>query len=233
MLNIAIVDDNEKSCQELKEFVEKCLDDSGREYSVRCFRSGLELIVNFQSYDLLFLDIKMEKMDGMETASLVRKLDENVLIVFVTAMAQYAISGYKVDALDFILKPADMFSMQYVLKKALKILDGRGRHNMLLKTNDGVEVIPAEEIYYVEIYDHDLIYHTKRGDYKVRGKLSDVMEQLNGAAFKTCSRSHLVNLKYVDSVHRDSVILNGCRLPLSRARRREFLQAFAKYMGGH
>lgn len=233
MIRLAIVDDDHASVEELKRLVSDYLTAQERDFVIHTYYDGSELIMDYRKFDLIFLDIKMEKIGGLEIARMIHKMDENTIIVFVTRMAQYAIHGYEVNALDFLLKPVDAASTAHVLSKALHILDSRSGTTLLLKTAEGLTSLSTNEILYIEVYNHDLIYHTQRGEFRVRSRLAEAEEQLRGHHFCLSSRSCLVNLLHVSSVRGDCVMVGDTPLPLSRGRRREFIQQFTNYVGGN
>ena len=126
MLLIAVVDDDPKDASLLKECVEKYCKMNNLAVMIHVFHDGLDLVRSTENHDIVFLDIQMGKLDGLETARFIRKINKESILIFVTNMAQFAIKGYEVDALDFILKPVSMASIVYVLNKAMKRLDGGG-----------------------------------------------------------------------------------------------------------
>ena len=232
MVLIAVVDDDPKDAALLKECVESYCKTNHHAAVIREFRDGLELIRSTDNYDIVFLDIQMGQLDGLETARFIRKIGKESILVFVTNMAQFAIKGYEVDALDFILKPASMASIVYVMDKAMKRLDGSGSQTSFsLKTAEGTISLSANVIIYVAVFDHNLVYHTVRGDYTVRGRLSDVSEKLDSRRFVLCSRSFVVNLRHVSNVTSDSVTIGGDRIPISKSHRKELMQRFSSFLG--
>lgn len=228
---VAIVDDEPQDASALHQCVEHSLTQAGEAFVVQEYRGGVEFIRSTEEYDIVFLDIRMDRLDGMETARFLRKINRETLIIFVTHMAQFAIHGYEVDAMDFILKPVDPFSVDRVLKKALRRIGGRSGVSLLLKTAAGTVRISSSAIYYVEIYNHDLIYHTEEGDFKVRGQLSEVSRRLEGQHFMLCNRSYLVNLRYVSHVSATDLVVHGERIQISKSHRKEIERRFMNYLG--
>lgn len=231
MLMIAIVDDDPRDAHALREQAQHFFAEAGEAVTMREYRDGVDFIRSSEVYDIAFLDIRMEKLDGLETARLLRKINRDALIIFVTNMAQFAIRGYEVDAMDFIIKPSDQFSVDRVLGKALKRLKNRGGTSILLKTASGTVRVSSGNIYYVEIYNHDLIYHTAEGDFKVRGQLSEARGKLEDEHFILCSRSYLVNLRYVTRIGADTLTVHGEQVPISKSHHREIERRFAGFLG--
>ena len=232
MLLAAIVDDDPRDAALLKECVENYCRTNQLPVMIHVFEDGLDLIRSTEKHDIVFLDIQMGKLDGLETARFIRKIDRESILIFVTNMAQFAIKGYEVDALDFILKPASMASITYVLDKAMKRLDGSGdKSSFSLKTSDGTVSLSANDITYVEVFDHNLVYHTTRGEYTVRVRLSDVSEKLSPDRFVTCNRSFVVNLRHVSSVTADSLLVGDTRISVSKSHRKELMKRFSSFLG--
>mgnify|MGYP000223073731 FL=1 len=160
-----------------------------------------------------------------------RKINTDSVLIFVTHMAQLAIKGYEVDALDFIVKPADQGSINYVLDKAMKRLEGVSNAAFALKTSDGIVSLSTNDIIYVEVFDHNLVYHTTKGNYDIRGRLSDVMKRLDPKRFIMCNRSYVVNLRYVSNINNDFLVVDGTQISISKSHRKEILQHFSNFLG--
>ena len=231
MLLIAVVDDDPRDAQILKDCVEEYCRRSDQAAMVHVFHDGLDLIRSTENHDIVFLDIQMKKLDGLETARFIRKISRDSVLIFVTNMAQFAIKGYEVDALDFILKPATMASIVYVMDKAMKRLNDGGQALFSLKTADGPISLSANDIIFVEVFDHNLVYHTTRGDYTVRGRLGDVSEKLSPDRFVMCNRSFIVNLRHVSNVTAEYLLIGDTRISVSKSHRKELMKRFSNYLG--
>ena len=231
MLLVAIVDDDPGDAGLLNSHVEAYFRQHEIPAVIHLFRDGLDFIRGTEHHDIVFMDIQMEKLDGLDAARLMRKINQEACLIFVTQMAQFAIRGYEVDALDFIIKPASQASISYVLDKAMRRLRESTNEAFLLKTSEGTVSLSTNDITYVEVFDHNLVYHTVRGDYTVRGRLSDVSEKLDSRRFVLCSRSFVVNLRHVSNVTSDSVTIGGDRIPISKSHRKELMQRFSSFLG--
>ena len=183
--------------------------------------------------DLLLLDIQLPGMTGMDAAKKIRKTDPDVMMIFITSLTQYAIEGYSVNAFDYILKPLRSASFLAKMERAFRVLN-RNRSNavLTLSTKDGKRRVPMDDILYVEVNNHDIFVHTMEDTFKEWGTMKTIESQLEGASFARCSVHYLVNLKYVQGMAGELVIVPGAQLPISRSRRKEFLDAIAQYEGG-
>ena len=234
MLRIAIVED-EKDCQaSLVEHLSKYESEHNENFIVRTFFDGIDILDDYTSdYDLIFLDIHMKYQDGMTTAKKIRQLDEEVIIVFITALAQYAIEGYKVNAMDFILKPVVYEQLEGTLDKVMKTARKLQKSKQLIVADDGAKrKVETEDILYIEVVGHTVYVHTKNGSYEQRGKsLKAIAEELAEYNFVMSGQSQLVNLKYVDKIEKDVVHIGNEQIFLSRSRKKQFLLSFAEYVG--
>lgn len=231
MLLIAIVDDDRQEMQALIDCVEHYFSEKGGEYLIYQYNDGVEFIRSREQFNIVFLDIRLGEMDGMDVAHFLRVINKDAQLIFVTHMAQFAIRGYEVDAMDFIIKPIDQFSIDRVLDKAIKRIRDYRNVMLALKTADGIISISSNSIYYVEVYDHDLIYHTEQGDYKVRGRLSEVKKKLDDHQFIQCNRSYLVNMRHISRVCSDCIEINNERIQISKSHQKEIEQRFVNYLG--
>ena len=194
---------------------------------------GMELLDDYRPvYDVLFLDVEMKHLDGMETARRVRELDKDVIIVFITNMAQYAIGGYAVGALDYVLKPVPYFAFSQQLRKAEEQLRRRARHYLALPVEGGLRRLDSSLIYYLESEGHRVHFYTEEGDFVAAGTLKAFEEKLAERPFARCNSGYLVNLAQVKSVQQGMVQVGPYELQVSRPRRKAFLAALADHIGG-
>ena len=231
MIWIAIVDDEQSDSALLGARVEAYCQKNDIASQIRVFRDGFDFIRAIEHYDIVFMDIRMEKLDGLETARLLRKINRDACLIFVTNMAQFAIKGYEVDALDFIIKPVTMASITYVLDKAMRRLQESTNTTLSLKTGKGTVSISSGDITYVEVFDHNLVYHTTKGDYTVRGRLSDVREKLDPTRYVLCNRSFVVNLRYVSNLGSDYLTIGDTKISISKSHRKELMKRFSSFLG--
>ena len=234
MLRIAIVEDNPADAGKLEEYIDQFCTDNRINYQTEVFESGDDFLRNYTKiWNMILLDIEMPGIDGMETAKKIRELDEETFLVFVTNMAQYAIHGYEVDAFDFVVKPVQYAPFCMKMQKLLNMMKMRQRKYLAVNQANGVSRVFLQEIIYVEVCNHKLFFHTERGEVEGRGSLGQLEKDMEGSTFARCNSGYIVNLRNIKSIEKDTVIMsNGDRLPVSRARKKEFLHQFALYMGG-
>ncbi|MGM9537974.1 MAG: LytR/AlgR family response regulator transcription factor [Candidatus Onthomonas sp.] len=231
MILIAIVEEDPQEEKVLETYVEHHL--NGREiaFLVHRYDSGVEFIRSRTAYDIVFMDTQMRDMDGLEAARFLRIVNKDAKLIFVTQMVHLAIRGYEVNAQDFLLKPVNQEAIDRVLERALASLDQDQGECFALRTSGGIISLSARDIYFVEVYDHELIYHTAFGDYQVRGQLRAVREKLDSRFFVPCGRSYLVNIRHVQSLQRNYLMVHGLKIPVAKAHYKKIEQMLISYQG--
>ena len=234
MLKIAIVEDDETTIQQLQDFVRQYGMEHKKGITVNTFCDGCEILKNYKPlYDIILMDIEMPMINGMDAAEQIRKCDTDVVIVFITNMAQYAIRGYSVGALDFVVKPINYFTFSQKLTRAISRVLKRKSGMILLTMPDGVKWLDTKQIYYIEIQSRMLHYHTEEGEYVVRGTMQSVEDELKDYQFLKCNYWYLINLRYVSEIRRDMVVVAGQELEISRRNKTAFIEAVTSYVGGN
>lgn len=232
MLRIAIVEDNPADRALLHTHLEHYQTEKQELFSVQDFSNGFAFINEYKAdFDLILLDIEMPHMDGMETARRLREVDEEAALVFITNMAQYAINGYEVQALDFLLKPLEYGEFSLKLDRFLRRFPRKGAA-LVLEADDHTYKVDIQGIYYIEVYDHRLVYHTAQGQFHSSGALKNLEKDPRLAGFAKCNACYLVNCDRVSEVGPDYVVAGGDRLPISRRRKKAFMQQLTNAMNG-
>lgn len=234
MIRIALVEDEPSYVDTLREFLARYERERGERLRVSVFSDGDEIALGYRSdYDVILMDIEMRFMDGMTAAEEIRRRDPEVVIIFITNSPQYAIKGYAVGALDYVLKPVSYFAFSVKLGKALGVLSSRVQHSLIVPSEGGIRKVPAEDVYYIEVADHRLHIHARDGDYTMLGTLREMEEQLEGLHFTRCNKCYLINLRHVVHLKGGTVTLSGGQeLQVSRPRKKEFQMAVMNYYGG-
>ena len=234
MYKIAIVEDETEQRTLIINYLKEYEKDKNESFVISSFSDGIDILDDYSAdYDIIFLDINMKHMNGMDTAEKIRQFDSEVVIIFITSLAQYAIAGYKVNALDFILKPVKENQLFITLDRALANVR-KWKKEKLIRVSDGngIRKISSEDVYLIEVLDHDLSFVTKDGVITTKsGSLRQYEEELSSYSFVRANQSQLVNLKYIEEIRGDEVIMPNCSVFLSRNRKKEFLKKFAGYFG--
>lgn len=235
MYRLTMVEDNAQEGSLLRGFAERYAHEHKMTFEVTWFRSATEFLSQHTVSDLILMDIDLPGINGMEAAELLRTYDKEVPLIFVTNLAQYAVKGYQVDALDFMVKPVGYRAFCTRMDKALRIISRRLRDvSITVGSREGFLVIPASRLSFVEVANHDLIYHIE-GDESARsrGTLRSLEQKLSGLPFVRISNSHIVNMQTIRTIKGSTLTVStGDTLYFSRPRRREALQTIASYLGG-
>lgn len=232
-----IVEDDADAARTLRSHLMRFGAERGVSFSCETLGSALELVDGKRtaSADILFLDIGLPGINGMEAAELVRAHDEVTPIIFVTDLAQYAVRGYAVDALDFMVKPVGYADFALRMGRALRVMARNARSTVGIPTADGVQIVDVQDVVWVETWRHDLYWHLVGGGepLRQRGSLTALAEQLGPERFCRISASHLINMGQVRLVRGGAVVMSdGVELALSRTRKREALAELARFVGG-
>lgn len=234
MIRIAIVEDDKSFMNRIKKYIDTYMQENDIGIDITCFSDGSELVFDYEPvYDILLMDIEMPGMNGMDAARAVRRTDDRVIIIFITNMAQYAINGYEVGALDYVLKPVKYFPFSTKLTKAVSSIRESESVSLLVPCDSGVKKVSSDDIIYAEIRDHWLHIITKDQEYKMLGTLKEFANKFEGKHFACCNHCFCINLKYVTSLEKDLVELDGrFELKVSRSRKKELKQALLDYYKG-
>ena len=231
MYQLAIVEDEDSYAAQLMEYINKYQAESGYYFKVTRFTDGDEITNGYKGqFDIILMDIEMKLMDGMTAAEEIRKLDSDVIIMFITNMTNYAIRGYQVDALDYVLKPVSYFAFSQKLGRAISRIKKTPSKIISVDMPSGVKKLEIDNIFYIESEGHNLNFYTTSGEFTIRAKMGDFEEQLSPYNFFRSNKGYLVNLKYVDGVENGSCIIAGKKLLISRARKNDFMTALTDYM---
>lgn len=231
MIHIAIVEDEKKFVEQLESYIVQYKKERNKEIKVSVFSDGEDIIEDYRcQYDIILMDIQMEFMDGMTAAEKIRQLDNEVVIMFITNMTQYAVRGYEVDALDYVVKPVEYFAFSQKLDKAIERSKKQVEEYLMVSTEEGVRKLAVSDIYYIESQGHQAIYYTKKGEFSSRAVLKDLENQMRSHGFYRCSKGFLINLKKVDAVNGNECIINGTMVPISRIKRKEFMEQLIHFV---
>ena len=233
MIRVLIAEDDPRCARQLRQFLDSYSQETGRTFRITHYDNGEDLVERYQpEFDLLLLDVDMPFMDGMTAAGHIRRLDPEVVIVFVTNLAQYAVQGYTVDALDYILKPLNYFSFSQRLTRALRYVKKREDAYITVAVKGGALKLEVGNIHYIERLGRQLMFHTHDGIHASSATLQQMEDALSGKGFARCNKGYLVNLAHVSGVRDGCAVVQGDKLLISRGRRGPFLDALADYVGG-
>lgn len=232
--NVAIVEDEPTHLNALKDMLERYKRENGITLNVTSYRDIETFLFEYKNcFDIVFMDIELPGMNGMDGARRLREIDPVVVLIFVTNMAQFAVQGYEVDALDYILKPVIYKNFAIKCDRALNVINLRPDKHVVVYGENNINRMSVNDIIYVEVRGHHMNFHLSNGNVvDVCGVLSKLADELKDYGYARCNSCYLLNMKYIKEINSSSVIMiSGDELLISRRRRKGFLNEFASYVG--
>lgn len=230
MIKIAVCDDEEKMCEDLRQMVAAKLEQWKEPYRIICYTNGIQFLYGPLDYDLVFLDIRMPGPGGMELAKMLRQKGYEGILIFVTVLTEYMQDAFEVEAIDYLCKPVDELRLERALLRSLKRLRLKEERSLFVRTMDRCRNIKLKDIYYCEVINRKIYLHTKDDMIDYYGKIKEVEQQTAPALFR-CHRSFLVNPEHL-SEYKDgqAVLENGAQVPVSKKYRQIFMKKMMEYM---
>ena len=231
MLQLAVCDDEKVFRSDLRKILGTELELCGIDYHISEFTSGEELIAGLEKADcqILFLDIEMKGIDGVEAARRLRETKRQMEIIFVTSYADFVFQGYEVRALNYILKPYEPEKIAAVLHTAPEALDIEAEKYYVIDQRGGSIRVPLSSVKYFSSDRRTVHAVTTEQEYTFYEKLSDLETELPDTFVRIHNR-YLVHLKYLEAVRQNTAVVDGEELPVSRSCKSGLSIAFAKYM---
>ena len=228
-MRIAICDDEVSMVQILEEKIKKLLPDA----IIEKYLSGDELIASGSKPDILFLDIQMPGMDGMETAKMLRQDNEDMILIFVTAAEEYVFQAFDVAAFHYLVKPFSDEKFEEVVKCAVRSIEKYSENQsdekyMMVQFGGSHMKVFLKDIVYAEVYNRKVIIHTRDTNIEYYGKLQELSE-IAGADFFRTHRAYLVHFKYVQKYDANCVTMENGTALIAKQNYSEFVKQYLKY----
>ena len=231
MLSIAVCDDDLIECCNTAGRIKDIMEEMKIPCIIRQFRSGRELLQALESFDIVFLDIIMQELDGMKTAQIFREKALDKILIFVSSSREYVFEAYDVEAFQYLLKPVEDRKLKSVLQKAVFKTESRSQDFIIVSRERQKKKIVLDDIYYFEIKGRMVDVHERGGIFTYYEQIGDLENKLCDKGFFRCHKSYLINLKYVDGYNRQEVILeNGEKIVIAKRRYNQFVQEVFKVM---
>jgi len=233
-MNIAIVEDNLRAAETLKKFIQAYGESAKTGFEVKHYSDGNSFLEEYAAamYSIIFMDIDLPGLSGVEVAKRLREKDGAAIIIFITRMAQYARLGYEVNALDFMVKPINYADFCLKLKKAVAIAQLRSSNEIFVRSAGGYIRISVDRLLFVEVMGHQVKYNLVDSVIETRDTLSNVEAALKGYGFLRCNSCYLVNSAFVTAINGYDVKVGGRTLKISHPRRKKFVEELLDtYMG--
>ena len=231
---LVAVEDNDHEYERLRRCLEQYGSHSGVQLNLTRFTSAEAFLEAWRgSSDLVLMDIELPGMNGMQCAEKLRRVDTYVPLVFITNLAQYAVNGYAVDALDYIVKPIQPERLRFVMDKVLlRLRESRRSKRISIRNVSAVASVGSDEITYLEVNGHQMTIHLTNGQEKnATGSITAMYEELKEYGFERCNSCYLVNMRHIAEIREDMVcMVNGDQLLISKRKRKEFMDRFMDYL---
>lgn len=233
MLHIAICDDEKNFVTYLSNLLEQYSAETGEEIRITPYYDGMDLVEKYDAtIDLIFLDIQMKLLNGLQAAEHIRRLDENVGIIFLTTLTQYGLEGYRYQAFNYIIKPMKYVRLKAEMDRWLKKYRQNASPSITVSGDTGKYRILLKSLRYAETYSRNLLLHTEQENIICHKTMKEMERELESHGFVRCHTSYLVNLSYVKGMKKlELALITGESLPISQPRRKEFALKLTEYWG--
>ena len=231
MIKICIVEDDVAEMERLEKCLFRYTETHGHEIVVSKYTNAEDFLQNYSmDCEVIFMDIELPGINGIEAMKRIREIDKKVVVVFVTHLIQCAVEGYQVQAFDFVVKPVNYYEFALKLKNLFEYLKNFRKILIMTSSHQGKRVINVSDLKYVEVIKHDIIYHTSDENIVCSGTLKQVCEELKDVSFALCNQCYLVNLRYVKGITGNTLYLGDEELQISAPKRKSFINALTKYI---
>ncbi len=236
MIRIAIVEDDDAEAGTLISCLERYEAENQEDFSLTRYRDAIAFLEEGGGkFDIIFMDIMLPNLSGLDAAVKLRKYDSLTPLIFVTTMAQFAVQSYEVDACDFIVKPVTFERLMLKLKKVIGRIVADAEKVLTVNDSRGVARVSVDSILYIEVRGHKLTYHTAEENYSEYGNSLNVLEtMLKEQNFMRCNACYLVNPKFIERINQKEltvILRNGEGLKISQPRRKEFMNELTNWLG--
>lgn len=233
MINIAIVEDSKSDYENLLKHINRYGREHDIEFLVDYYDNGNYFLDEYKpSYKIVFMDIEMPYINGIEVMEKLRKVDEKIIIIIVSNSSKYAVKGYTVNALGYVVKPIEVYNFDNTLNKAISLVEKDDDAFIITPyVGGGLMKVFLKDIYYIEVLDHILNIHLKNKIIEKRGTLKELEDKLLKYGFARCDKSIIVNLSHVEEIEKNLIHINDSILVLSRTRKKDFIDAYINFLG--
>lgn len=228
-MNIAIVDDEKVIREQIKNMIACKFPD----YQTDTYSTGEELLTVRKYYDVIFLDIQMDGINGMDTARKLREQQKESLLIFITGMKEYVFEAFEVNAFHYLLKPVEEKKFEEVLKRAIREIEKqrkKGQKQLFIKTRTRNITLNQNSILYIENRAKKVEIHTNEEVVEMYASMRELEKQLSDSFYR-CHRGYLVNMAYITEYSNDNITLsNGEDIFLSKEKYKEFVKVYMRYL---
>ncbi|WP_300281681.1 LytR/AlgR family response regulator transcription factor [Peptacetobacter sp.] len=234
MFKIAICDDELLQREELKGYIYKVFEEVKEELELLIFKSAEDVLKEkdiLKDTDIFILDIKMDEVSGMDLAKIIRKENDISEIIFITSLVDYIQEGYIVRAYRYLIKPINYEELKTHLLSCINNIKRKKGNFIIIENKSIVNKVPINEIMYIEVTKKELTIYTKEDIYKTKSSMKKIERELEKFDFYRCHKSYLVNMKYIETIDKNEIIINYKKIPVSKHRISEFKKNFTLLLG--
>jgi len=233
LTTVVICDDEQSFIKKMEEYLKRYSLETKEDIFVRKFTDGQALLNAYNSdFHIIFMDIKMPELDGIETAKKIRIIDSNVVIIFITSQIKHALAGYNVNAANYLIKPLNYMRFKLEMDKAVLRTVNTKHGYISVKNDNGFFKIYHTSLRYIETYQRNTMIHTGKENIISYKKMQEHEKDLEGYPFVRCHASYIVNLEYIDKVlDYEIALVTGELIPISKQKKKELMQCLAVYLG--
>lgn len=231
-MNIAVCENDAADSAAIVGILRGYIDDNGYTGEINAFESGEDLLASFfvGLYDVIFLDIYMGGINGVETAKKIREVDPTCVLIFITSSPDHALEGFSVRASAYVVKPIREKEMQTALFQCRELFLRNAKY-IEIRSERADMKLPLIKIYYAESYDKTALFHTTDGIYKTRMSMDEIEQKLGGKPFLRCHQSYLINMNHISKLNGQEVHMkNGDSVPIRQRGRDEIRASIAEFL---
>ncbi|MDE5937119.1 MAG: LytTR family DNA-binding domain-containing protein [Ruminococcus sp.] len=234
MWKIAICDDEKIVCDKIKSYLDEISQKLDETFIIDIFYSAEQMLSELSSdTDIILLDIKMNKLTGIEAAKKIREKNERVYIIFITIMTEYALEGYEVHAFGFIKKPVCYAPLERYMTESIRRLSTRRNDLITINNKSGAVTIYSSQIIFIEAYRHNIVLVTTKDKISISTPLAELEKLLASKGFFRTHKSYLVNMRHIKSIENSLLVMSdGSSALLSKHRKKKFMESFIGFSGG-
>ena len=229
---MAIVEDSEEDLNNCINLLKRYGEENGVNFDISSYNTGDAFLMHYKGqFGFIILDINLASLNGIDVAKRIREKDEDVIIMFATNLAKYVTKGYEVSAIDYALKPLNYSSFYLKLDRVMKKINAKKDVFITLQLSGGFSKINIEDILYIEVIAHNVVFHLINDEISTHGSLKVYEERLASLWFIRCNSCYLVNARKIKKIDKYDIILsNGEKILISHPKRKEFINQFKQYI---
>ena len=231
MIKIAVCDDEKYMAEDIRKAVYNFFNSKNREVIIKVFHKGSSLLESCDKFDIYFLDIQMEGLNGIETAKKLRERKCRGYIIFITILKEAVYSSFEAEPFSYLLKPLNNYEFTKVMERLYKKLLNSQNEKLCVKKKNEITLIDFDEIVYCEIINRKIKLYLLNGEVIEYYEKMDALENKLDESFFKCHRSYLINLAYLSRFdNKTAYMKNNSEIPISRLRLNELSQAVLTYI---